>query len=504
MSSIAFSALFNYPESDPDDEDVRSRNNFLDCGQLSIASLEALVEGNLPSEVERWKISFRNGFVFSYTEFDLRIGSFSRQNGSLFQHAIENRELSRKVVDPLRVLSRQSVSEEGDTARQNSFDFAMLVLRLLEETTSYIQAYRESLPGKNKSSLSHRHPIGRIPDSTSDAAHHYLGKTPKEICADILPGYRIEHVESIIRSDLTRRFQQVQNEMRETLLCKNLQTLRQNIPHDRWRSDGASVEEAVEYLVKPRITFHGTRRSNVASIVQYGFLKPDDIHPFTKQPLRVACGNTYGRGIYTSPDPSFSLLYSDDDAQKTRPSALPGMKLLVCATIMGRTAQMYHDDNWREQDEPYPGADSHVANGGQEYIVFNSGQVLPCYVLHVDWEGNDDVEEFLTQNLVVNRASKPHPRLDTTVLYPGDKARLKQERGAQGSKFFAYGFGPVSGKNIVIEEIGEVDDDEEDYGEYQAQRVEGEGKVDVWRWGDVGGDPNIDEFRRERLAKRMN
>lgn len=60
------------------------------------------------------------------------------------------------------------------------------------------------------------------------------------------------------------------------------------------------------------------------------------------------------------------------------------MKLLVCATIMGRTTQMFHEDNWRELDEPYPGTDSHVANDVQEYIVFNSGQVLPCYVMHVD------------------------------------------------------------------------------------------------------------------------
>lgn len=130
--------------------------------------------------------------------------------------------------------------------------------------------------------------------------------------------------------------------------------------------------------------------------------------------------------------------------------------------------------------------------------------------MHVDWDDNDDVEEFLTQNLAVNNrgSGRPHPKLDITVLYPGDKARLKQERMAQASKFFAYGFGPVSGKNIVIEEVGEVDDDEEDYGEYQVQRVEGEGTErgggDVWRWGDVGGDADIDEFRRERLAKRMN
>ena len=51
-----------------------------------------------------------------------------------------------------------------------------------------------------------------------------------------------------------------------------------------------------------------------------------------------------------------------------------------------------------------------------------------------------------------------------------------------------------------------MDDDEEDYGEYQAQRVEGEGreKVNVWRWGDVGADPGIDEFTAARLGKRMN
>lgn len=221
MSFIAFSAFCDCPDMDYWDEDVLPRKNSVDHGQLSIESLEAIIEGNLPAEVEKWRISFRNGFVFSYPEFDLCIGSFLRQdNNSTFQNAIENRELSRKAVDPLRVLLREIVSEKAGTARHNSFDFAMLVLRLLEETTAYIQAYRESLPSNSEPFTSRRDPLGRILDSTSDVAHYYLRKTPKQICADILPDYRIEHVESIIRSGLARRFRQVQNKMREHLLQK--------------------------------------------------------------------------------------------------------------------------------------------------------------------------------------------------------------------------------------------------------------------------------------------
>jgi len=53
---------------------------------------------------------------------------------------------------------------------------------------------------------------------------------------------------------------------------------------------------------------------------------------------------------------------------------------------------------------------------------------------------------------------------------------------ARARKSFAAGLGRVRGRDVVSEEVGEVGDDEEDYGAWQG---EGEGveRVDVWRWG---------------------
>ena len=59
---------------------------------------------------------------------------------------------------------------------------------------------------------------------------------------------------------------------------------------------------------------------------------------------------------------------------------------------------------------------------------------------------------------------------------------------AKGAKFLDYGFGPASGSKLVIEELGEVSEVEEDYEEYQNDRVgkagsreEGKG---FWHWKD--------------------
>lgn len=51
----------------------------------------------------------------------------------------------------------------------------------------------------------------------------------------------------------------------------------------------------------------------------------------------------------------------------------------------------------------------------------------------------------------------------------------------RASKYLGYGFGPKEGSAFVVEEIGEVDDDEEDYGEYQRDRTDAaEGGLDFW------------------------
>jgi hypothetical protein len=117
---------------------------------------------------------------------------------------------------------------------------------------------------------------------------------------------------------------------------------------------------------------------------------------------------------------------------------------------------------------------SHVSPNQLEYIVFDAAQIIPCYVIHLDL-GAEAAKKALQEapdDPYSWRTPKLHPKLQTHELFPAEKEEIKQARNAGAAKWFPYGFGPAKGTACVIEEIGEVDDDEEDYGEYQGQRQE--------------------------------
>ena len=106
------------------------------------------------------------------------------------------------------------------------------------------------------------------------------------------------------------------------------------------------------------------------------------------------------------------------------------------------------------------GATSHVGFSRMEYIVFDRAQILPCYVIHLDWDkDHEDYFKNLPQNpraWVAQRKNLTHPKLFTKTLGPGDKQRLKEAKIAKAAKYLGYGFGPASGFKLMIEEIAEV------------------------------------------------
>ncbi|KAJ3790065.1 hypothetical protein GGU10DRAFT_3063 [Lentinula aff. detonsa] len=163
---------------------------------------------------------------------------------------------------------------------------------------------------------------------------------------------------------------------------------------------------------------------------------------------------------------------------------------------MGRHVRVTRPDNWRDQSRPSTGLASHTANDGREYIVFNNAQILPCYVVHLDWPSNSEADYFVS-----NRLGRPEkrPRIDNSDSSPGDRQRLKENRLAQARKFFAYGFGPVPGTSIVIEDIADIEDDEEDYGDYQTSRLDDVQKVDIWTYR-LAGETDKDEYTSQRKA----
>ncbi|KAF9078516.1 hypothetical protein BDP27DRAFT_14571 [Rhodocollybia butyracea] len=476
---------FNYEEdSSPLESDDEDELSFTPIPDHSILALR-LIRDHLPDEVTHWEGTIYSGFRFQYQLLDLHIesGGYSCRLSPRF--TVYRKGLGQELCLDLETELKRIEKEDVEAQRFNrrpldSFHFATLVLRMVEAASAHV-----IISEAQNIQLGHHYDLDSVPNTAQD----YLGVTPRQICNDILPGYRVVHVESIIRRDLARKFTEFQDQLRSKLIHRPLNELLRFVPPENRPRGGGSlksdpkhvayIQELIDYIVTPKLTFHGTQPELVPSIVQYGFLKPGSVHPATGVPLPVRCGSTYGRGIYSSPSSAFSLAYSGSQGLATKPGGIPGLKLLVCATIMGRHVNMYRNDNWREQSKPYPESDSHIANDGQEYIVFNNAQILPCYVVHLNWANSSEADDFVSRKL--GRSSSKRPWLGTEVSCPGDLQRLKKERLAQ--------------------DIADVDDDEEEYGEYQADRLDDVKDVDIWSFR-LEGETEKDEYSYERKARR--
>lgn len=198
----------------------------------------------------------------------------------------------------------------------------------------------------------------------------------------------------------------------------------------------------------------------------------------------------------------------------TKPTEYEGIKLIVCATVMGAVMGATRTDAWQGIDDPKKGATSHVGNTGNEYVVFHGAQILPCYVIHMDWGKDnwrffDDIPD--DPNLWVNRTKeqyawkKLHKADWEKQVGPGGVQRAKEEQLARARKYLGYGFGAKEGSALVVEEIGEVDEDEENYGEYQADRTDhAEGGLNFWEFSleeeDLWDNGRVNKYAEARKA----
>lgn len=328
-------------------------------------------------------------------------------------------------------------------------DFVTLILCLMEaagaDLLAWKDAVRSSKLGDGTKIKRWRHgwhsrfvidwesildtPFGVNIDSIVDTTYHILGKTPKEICAGISKSSRILHVESVLRQDLADWFMERQNKLRRRLLGRPFEELRACVPRQKGRRSflANDKDELVKQLACPRLTFRGTRRKYVGSVVRYSFLKPGNRIGSTVESLEVRCGGACARGIYSSPSGSFSITYVGSSATAVQDSDVSSVQLTVCAAIMGRAATLTSDENWRSHGQPYSNSGSHIANEF-EYTVFDASQILPCYVIHLDWGSKEArrVLEKVPNNPSVwvkaqaRKRNKTHPNLGRDISYPND------------------------------------------------------------------------------------
>lgn len=462
--------------------------NTVNCAWLT-EPIIALVENHLPKNVIQWHCSdLQWSFSFFFARIELKL---SRQhNGRVTGELVDTYlKIPRTKIDPLRAEIRKTLGPINQPVVRG-FDAGIILLQALEVVSEFEDAHGTLTNPKYTNGWTAwdakltwdtivNNPKGLDLSSVKDTAFHLLRKTPEQLCADIPNAFRVIHVESVLRPDLTKAFLSYQSQLEQRMLDESNSSLRKRLPpHSVFSGHALPAvrrDDLIEEMCRPRITYHGTPLRNVASIVRNGFRMPGSWVD-GKAVASPRTGIVYNRGIYSSQAPHYALSYASGQMQKTPLGDIPGMRLFVCATLMGRT---FRENNVGRSDKVHghlqEGYDAHF-DGGFEYIVHNKRAMLPCYVIHLDL-GAEAAQDALrdAQNRPFHFAERQHRtkqynKLEKEPLAPGEVKREKEMKKAAAMKWFPYGFGSAIGTSFVIEEIGEISDDEEDYGEWQEAR----------------------------------
>ncbi|KUJ23748.1 uncharacterized protein LY89DRAFT_776002 [Mollisia scopiformis] len=511
-----------------EDEDlpvwIGQARTFVDLRHREAQYFNDILDHNLPDRINRWDCDEENGWTFEFDDLVLEV--LNNISGPMEVKAT-SWSMPRTYIDPLRRSLRHLLSAQLDNL-YGVTDFAVLLLRLVEEANIALREWKGASSGKavdigwdltainsgDIRNLITSNAQGANLDTIETTADDLLGTSIKKICERLPEQYRILHVEPVFRTDLVTRFKRRQYEIYEDLLKRPYNRLRQCVS-SKAIARGSSLDKKkhlAEELSRPRVTFHGIQRHNVSSIVRYGFVKPGDKAGDTQ--IDVACGASFGIGVYTSPSAEYALMYAGGSdsgfGHKTSCNDLPGLRLIVCAVLMGLPVAVTREETWRTTEISTEIAHSHVSPNEQEYVVFNAAQVIPCYVIHFDFGVEFAKAELAKVPVDPNRWSRQWRQtksasdrlLKSTYVAPAEVAAAKQARKAAAAKWFPYGFGPATGTSFVIEEIGEISDDEEDYGDYQGMRIEVEDEVSVWEETVTGGSSWFDEYQTSRTTYR--
>ncbi|KAG9047907.1 hypothetical protein FS837_001236 [Tulasnella sp. UAMH 9824] len=294
--------------------------------------------------------------------------------------------------------------------------------------------------------------IGGVEHLDAKAAQSFMGKVTIQSITKSLPSsVRLLHAEIILRAQVVRRF----NEAREALISKYVKEAKKKVRGDKRRWQDVFADRFTQIDV----VYYGTQRQHVGSIVRSGFvtrgMKTVDGAKANVIPVSDYCPG----GVHTSSEVARCMGHSD--TTKGGSGVLPGQKVLVCAALLGKQYQI-SEDNLRDPCSCYGlpeealDCDSAVTPD-KEYMVFDPTHLLPLYVLHLEDSSNTPSGGWKGEE-------------DSSSTIPSAKERKKLAT-AQAKKHFPYGFG-AAGSRFVVEEVASPQDDEEEWGEHQTDRLD--------------------------------
>lgn len=480
---------------------------FSDKRQEAAEKFNDLLSQHLPPSVLSWACD-EEGWSFEYNNANVVV--VNDELNDLNTYASSD-TMPRTFLDGMRKQLRWMSQDIGELDLTPT-GFAVKLIEICEEADNWIRMWQDELQARSSKQYCSKlnresglkpvdgwdarrveswesildNPAGLNLATIQDTAQHLLGSTISETCSKIPDYLRILHVEPVFRDNLVQRFLKMQARMHHRLLNMTYAELRQSvspkvIPRGS-RED--NIEGLAGELARQHVTFHGAPHRVIQSIVRYGFVVPGEEIGDTGKELSIRCGSTFGEGIYSSPDPLFASSYLQYDRIShctiTQPANVPGMRLLVCATLMGRPMiRTRAQRNADTADLLGDHAHSHVSTDQLEYVVFDSAQIIPVYVLHLDYGAEmarkefDRIAQDPQQYFWRRREAMKFDRVEVQEpTCPGDVQWKKQALKAAAAKWFPYGYGPAQGTSFVIEDIADVSDDEEEYGDLQELRIE--------------------------------
>jgi hypothetical protein len=489
--------------------------NFIDGTSVCVDTLNNLLQTYMPLRVV-WTIGTMS-CTLQLAHLTIRIN-----NEAGIDVTATSDTIPRIRLDLLRQALRDIVQAALSEPAWSTMSFGVMLLQLGEEALAHVEAFAgpsgwDATSGDWQSVLSNS--AGVDLHTVNDTAQFLLGKSITQILADLPEELHVLHVEPVFRDDLVAKFTHKRRKMREHLATMSCSSLRQCVDKTQLRGNGntqSRAETMADILTTPKVTFHGAPRNVMQSIVRYGFVIPGQKIGETGVANGIVCGASFGIGVYSSPSIEFASTYAYDDSHRgewRNPADVPGIRIVVCATLMGRPIQVSRAETRRTEGLFDEQADSHVSPNGLEYIVFDTAQIIPCYVLHLDYGSerarkhfdafrNKPRNDFKSQSRLQSRVdSGVHVELRDC---PAAKQARKEALKAAASKWFPYGFGPATGSNFVIEEIGDVSDDEEEYGEYQELRGQQESEWEALHLSQAEEKTSwFDEFQTVRITKKQ-
>lgn len=144
----------------------------------------------------------------------------------------------------------------------------------------------------------------------------------------------------------------------------------------KWKALKAKGRQGSE--LSEEWAFHSTKPTNIEGICQQNV-------------LMKKAGSTdsgyFGAGLYFSRHPDYTFIYGN---QMKPPIAGDRGTVLLFKVLLGRSKQLHNLQMGASLESGY---DSHVSPKGFEWVLFDSDQCLPCYV--IDWKAEKPIKAQL-------------------------------------------------------------------------------------------------------------